>query len=62
MQYVFVVGQAVRAKSRFPGRIGAKRYRILRLLPPDQQMPSYRVRSIPEGVEWVVAQDRIEPA
>ena len=62
MQILFEVGQAVRAKSRLSGRIGTSLYRIVQLLPPaDREMPLYRVRSIPDGVEWVVAQDRIAP-
>jgi hypothetical protein len=61
MQYAFIVGQTVRAKSRFPGRVRAAMYRIVRLLPPaDDEMPRYRVRSVEHGVEWVVAQDGIE--
>jgi hypothetical protein len=61
MQYAFIVGQAGRAKGRFPDRVRAGMYRIVRLLPPaDDEMPRYRVRSIEHGVEWVVAQDGIE--
>jgi hypothetical protein len=61
MQYAFIVGQTVRAKSRFPGRVRAAMYRIVRLLTPaDDEMPRYRVRSVEHGVEWVVAQDGIE--
>jgi hypothetical protein len=61
MQYAFIVGQTVRAKSRFPGRVRAAMYRIVRLLPPaDDEMPRYHVRSVEHGVEWVVAQDGIE--
>jgi hypothetical protein len=63
MQYTFIVGQVVRARSRVSGRLGARWYRVVRLLPPpDDEVPRYRVRSIADGGEWVVAQDRIEPA
>jgi hypothetical protein len=36
-------------------------YQIVRLLPPTagDDVPRYRVRSVPDGVEWVVAQDRL---
>jgi hypothetical protein len=61
MQYTFSVGQAVRAKSRFPGRVRAGVYRIVSLLPPaDDEVPRYRVRSVEHGVEWVVAEEGIE--
>ena len=62
MQYVFILGQLVQGKSALSGRIGTSAYRIVKLLPPvDHVMPLYRVRSIPDGVEWIVSEDRIVP-
>ena len=63
MQYMFSIGQVVQGKSSLSGRIGTSVYRIVQLLPTaDPVMPLYRVRSIPHGIEWIVAQDRIVPA
>jgi hypothetical protein len=63
MQHMFNVGQAVRARSHLSGQVGTSVYRIVQLLPPSiHQVPLCRVKSIPDGVEWVVAQDRIIPA
>ncbi len=63
MQYMFILGQAVQGKSGLSGRIGTSVYRIVQLLPPaDHVMPLYRVRGVPDGVEWIVAEDRIVPA
>jgi len=62
MQYAFSVGEIVRAKSSFQGRTCAERYQVVCLLPPtDGELPCYQIRSVRDGVEWVVAQDRIEP-
>jgi hypothetical protein len=59
----YLVGQLVRAKGRFVGRTGKKLYMVVRLLPaPAHDMPCYCVRSVPDGVEWIAAQDEIELA
>jgi hypothetical protein len=62
MQYTYFVGQMVRTAGRFPSQSGARMYQIVRLLPPTagDDVPRYRVRSVPDGVEWVVAQDRLK--
>ena len=61
MQYTFVVGQAVRARGRFPGRTGVKIFRVAFLLPvAGDEVPRYRVRSVSDSVEWTVDQDCIE--
>jgi len=63
MQYGYLVGQIVRARGQFSGRAGKRLYQIVRLLPPtDRELPHYCVRSVLDGVEWVTAQDGIEPA
>ena len=63
MQYIYSVGQIVRARSPFEGRPRARMYQITRLLPPvADDLPQYRMRNVTDGVEWTVGQDRIEPA
>jgi len=62
MESGFLVGQMVRTKGKFPGRAGKKLYKIVRLLPPsDDNLPRYSVRSVQDGVEWVAAQEALEP-
>ena len=63
MHYTYRVGQIVRAKSMIRERPQVILYQITRLLPPEaDEIPCYRVRNVSDGVEWVVAQNRIEPA
>jgi hypothetical protein len=62
-RYSYLVGQIVRARGQFPGRSGKRLYQVVRLLPPaDSGPPRYCIRSVLDGVEWVTAQDGIEPA
>lgn len=63
MQYTYLVGQIVRAKSRLRDRPRVALYQVTRLLPSElDATPCYQVRSLQDGVEWVIAQDRLEPA
>ena len=63
MQHTYWIGQIVRGRGRAWGRPRVTGYKVTRLLPgPADELPLYRVRSLPDGVEWVIAQHRLEPA
>jgi hypothetical protein len=63
MEHAFSIGQVVRARGRVWDRPRVAVYMVIRLLPRAGAVDSgayYQVRSIPNGVEWIVAEDRIE--
>lgn len=63
MQYDYSIGETVRAIGGRASQVRAKVYEIVRAFPSGaDEMPWYRVRSLSDGVEWTVRQDRIEPA
>jgi hypothetical protein len=63
MRHAFSIGQVVRARGRVWDRPRVAVYMVTRLLPRARGLDfaCYQVRSIPDGVEWIVAEDGIEP-
>ena len=62
MQHVFQIGQIVRAKRRYPTRPKVSSFQVLSLLPPVDENPVYRLKSIDSGVEWIATQQSLEEA
>lgn len=59
--HLFTVGQAVRLRSGFRGRLHfAGIYHITGTLPPTGDSPQYRIRSDGEHYERVTTQERLE--
>jgi hypothetical protein len=62
MHHMFQIGQIVRAKRRYPSRPKMASYQILSLLPPVDDTPLYRLKSVDSGVEWIATQQSLEDA